>query len=142
VSLDGDDVHRTEEASMSTFDARIRTTRTWDNGRLITLAGEIGRWDALNLDEQLLDAFDEGELAIVVDVSEVTRLEPIVLSILLEAAERQERVAGELFLAARDDSRLGYELRPLSSKQREHGRGLHPELDRLLDRDPTTSGSR
>jgi anti-anti-sigma regulatory factor len=113
---------------------RIETTETWDKGCQITLEGEIGRWDALSLDEELLDATDRGALVTVVDLSDVTHLEQIVVAVLLEAAGRQREGGGELFLAARAESRLGYALRSVSPGHPEGIRGLQPALDRALDR--------
>jgi anti-anti-sigma factor len=118
---------------MSILEARIDTTDTWDKACHITLAGDIRRWDALILYEELLDAFDRGVVVAVVELTDVTYLDQIAFAVLVEAAERQRDAGGELFVAVRVVSRLGYTLRPLSPDEPEELRGLHPALDRPLD---------
>ena len=104
-----------KRGSDASVETSIRTTKTWRAGRLISLSGEIGPWDALLLDEQLLDAAEEGVITIAVDLSRVSGVDRAAVRILLEAAERQRAVGGELFLATRDSSsRLGYRIRPFS----------------------------
>ncbi len=115
-------------------ETRIELTRMWGNGWRITLAGEIARWDALCLEEELLDTCEEGAAVIVVDLTGVTRLDHIGLAALIGAAEQQSAAGHELFLAARDRSRLGYRVRPLSASRLEQVAGLHPALDRAITR--------
>ena len=119
--------------------ARIETTRTRKSGWRISLAGDLDRWDALNLDEELLDAFERVGSTIVVDLSDVTDVDRLALAVLREAAERQRTAGGELLLAARDDSPLGYTIQPLRPDEPEEMSGLHPALDRVLARDLSES---
>jgi anti-anti-sigma regulatory factor len=74
------------------------------------------------LDEELLDASEEGALTIAVDLSRVTCLDRVAVRILLEAAERQRDAGGELFVATRNDSRLGYRIRPFNRDEATHVR--------------------
>jgi anti-anti-sigma regulatory factor len=114
---------------------QIETTRTWKSGWRISPVGELGRWDALNLDEELLDAFERGGSTIVVDLSAVTDIDPFALTVLREAAERHHRAGGELLLAARDNSPLEYTIQLLHPDEPEQLSGLHQGLDRALARD-------
>lgn len=102
---------------MPSLPAGIKTTRTWKAGWLISLSGEIGPWDALLLDEELLDATDEDVSMILVDLRDVTSLDRVAIRILSEAAERIRTSGGELFLATRDNSRLGFRIRPFRADE-------------------------
>jgi anti-anti-sigma regulatory factor len=97
--------------------AEIVTTQTWEAGWLISLPGEIGPWDALLLDEELLDAADNDASTILVDLSDVTSLDRVATQILAEAAARIRESRGELFLATKDNSRLGYSIRPFTAEE-------------------------
>jgi anti-anti-sigma factor len=119
---------------MAALETRIDTTETWDRGCQITLAGEIRRWDAFALQEELLYASDRGAVVTVVDLSDVTYLDQIAFAVLLDAAGNQHDLGGQLFIATRARSRLGYVLRPLSADDPDTLRGLHPAVDRALQR--------
>jgi anti-anti-sigma regulatory factor len=110
----------------------IETTRTPSGEWTISLAGEIGPWDALVVDEELLDVLDRDGRDVVVDLDRVTALDPVAVRVLSEGAERQREAGGELYVAAGDRSRRGRAVRPVVAAQLGRLAGLSAALDRAL----------